>query len=92
MGMAVSEAPLTTTVMNSVDVSFSGATSRINNAASQVAALLAVAVFGLIMVSIFNRTLHGNVERGVVSRYDRSSGKAAEQARRDRIARGHRCR
>ena len=67
LGMAVSVAPLTTTVMNSVDVSFSGAASGINNAASRVAALLAVAVFGLIMASIFNRTLHGNVERAALS-------------------------
>jgi hypothetical protein len=67
MGIAVSVAQLTTTVMNSVDVSFSDAASGINNAASQVAALLAVAVFGLIMASIFNRTLHGNVERAALS-------------------------
>jgi EmrB/QacA subfamily drug resistance transporter len=67
LGMAVSVAPLTTTVMNSVEVSFSGAASGINNAASRVAALLAVAAFGLIMASIFNRALHGNVERAGLS-------------------------
>ena len=63
LGMSISVAPLTTTVMNSVDVSFAGAASGINNAASRVAALFAVALFGLIMASIFNRTLHSELER-----------------------------
>jgi EmrB/QacA subfamily drug resistance transporter len=63
LGMSISVAPLTTTVMNSVDVSFAGAASGINNAASRVAALFAVALFGLIMASIFNRGLHSHLER-----------------------------
>jgi EmrB/QacA subfamily drug resistance transporter len=63
LGMSISVAPLTTTVMNSVDAGFTGAASGINNAASRVAALLAVALFGLIIAAIFDRSLHGNLER-----------------------------
>jgi EmrB/QacA subfamily drug resistance transporter len=53
LGMAVTVAPLTTVVMSSVDKDHSGAASGINNAVARVAVVLAIAVFGIVMVKIF---------------------------------------
>jgi EmrB/QacA subfamily drug resistance transporter len=61
LGMAVSVAPLTTVVMNSVDVSRAGSASGVNNAVSQVAALLALAGCGLIFFHVFAPRLERNL-------------------------------
>jgi MFS family permease len=62
IGMAITVAPLTTTVMTSIDDErYAGAASGINNTVARAAGLLAIAFFGSLAVMIFARQLDGRV-------------------------------
>ncbi len=63
LGMAVTVAPLTTVVMSSVDRDRVGTASGINNAVARVAGVLAIAVFGVLMVSAFRWRLDQGLSR-----------------------------
>jgi len=56
-GMTITIAPLTTAVMNSLSVSYSGLASGINNSLGRIAGVMAIAVFGLILFNSFDNKL-----------------------------------
>ena len=66
-GMTVSVAPLTTLVMSSATQNRAGAASGINNAISQTAALLAIAVSAPIFFASFRIALPNQMEAAGVS-------------------------
>lgn len=62
LGMAVSVAPLTTVVMNSVEQNRAGVASGVNNAVARVAGVLAIAVLGIVMVTGFSHALQQTLD------------------------------
>lgn len=71
-GMTVTVAPLTTTVMGAVDSDLAGVASGVNNAVSRAAALLAIAVFGVVIVLAFEPALLRALDAAGVSPGTRS--------------------
>lgn len=57
VGMAIIISPLTTAVMEAVDLRESGVASGINNTVGRIAGLLAIAIMGVFALTTFNRSL-----------------------------------
>jgi len=62
LGMAVTVAPLTTTVMGAVDPRHAGVASGVNNAVSRVAGLMAIAIFGVLLGRTFDARVRSRID------------------------------
>jgi hypothetical protein len=80
LGLAATVAPLTATVLSSVEPGHSGLASGVNNAISRVAGLLAIAALGAVVASAFQARLAGDIDPGQLS----SKGQAVVAQARDR--------
>jgi len=80
LGMAITVAPLTATVLNGVPGKDQGTASGISNAVARVAGLLAIAIFGILAVSSFERTLDPLLDAARIS-HDTRAQLAPERAK-----------
>jgi EmrB/QacA subfamily drug resistance transporter len=81
LGMSGVVAPLTTTVMDSVNEHQAGVASGVNNAVSRVASLLSIAVLGIIAFHVFDVRLEDKLNAANLS----SPMKQAVMAQRSRL-------
>ena len=62
IGMAITVPPLTTAVMSAVSQQQAGTASGINNAVARTAGLIAIAIFGVIVTTVFDRQMDGRLD------------------------------
>lgn len=82
LGMAITVAPLTTAVLNAVDRNHEGSASGINNAASRISVVIAIALFGVLFTLVFDARLDAGLVRAqtpaaVVQAVEQQRGKLA---------------
>ena len=70
-GLALSIAPLTTAVMNAVEVEYSGTASGINNAMARLGGLMTIAVLGIVILHAFNGYLDAGMDAASVPHHVR---------------------
>jgi EmrB/QacA subfamily drug resistance transporter len=73
LGMAIVVAPLTTTAMTAVDAHHAGVASGVNNAVARLAGLIAIAVFGIMLVRTFDAQVRPALEHVELSAMSRAA-------------------
>jgi EmrB/QacA subfamily drug resistance transporter len=79
LGLVLTVAPLTTTVLAGVDSEGAGIASAVNNAIARVAGLLATAGVGAIVAAHFATTLHARLEATPLGHSGRAAVRAAQR-------------
>jgi EmrB/QacA subfamily drug resistance transporter len=82
LGMTIVVAPLTTTAMSAVEMQHAGVASGVNNAVARVAGLIAIAVFGIMLVRTFDARVNAALDRLQLS----APGRAAVERELPRLA------
>jgi EmrB/QacA subfamily drug resistance transporter len=85
LGMGITVAPLTTTVINAADPRHVGVASGINNAVSRLAGLLAIAALTIVVTSLY----WGSMQRSLDAMHATPSMRAAAAVQRDRLGGAH---
>ena len=79
LGLAITVAPLTATVLQAADRHHAGIASGVNNAIARVAALLAIAAVGAVVSSQFSSQLDSRVPAGGLSRAEQAYVREARE-------------
>ena len=85
IGMGITVAPLTATVIDAAPPQHMGAASGVNNAVSRIAGLLAIAVLSIVVWTRFNADL----DRNLAMTYATPAQIATVNAQRDRLGGAH---